>query len=102
MTMVITTAAESTDADLFDIVTAPVVVGAPDDRLGEVPWAFLVLRPSPDLPAGDLPADLQALCRDHLAPYKVPAGFEVIAELPRNEVGKVLARELLERIGVTS
>ena len=87
---------------LHPAVADAAVVGAPDDRLGEVPWAFLVLRPSPDLPAGDLPADLQALCRDHLAPYKVPAGFEVIAELPRNEVGKVLARELLERIGVTS
>jgi acyl-CoA synthetase (AMP-forming)/AMP-acid ligase II len=37
------------------------------------------------------------LCREHLAPYKVPARFEMIDELPRNEVGKVLGRELLER-----
>ena len=35
--------------------------------------------------------DLVALARDHLAPYKVPVRFEIIDELPRNEVGKVRA-----------
>ena len=83
------------------------VVGAPDDRLGEVPWAFVVRRDArpdggPDLapdigPA--LRAELEATCREHLAPYKVPAGFQAIAELPRNEVGKVLVRPLVELIG---
>ncbi len=43
--------------------------------------------------------ELEAMCREHLAPYKVPAGFEAIDELPRNEVGKVLARPLVEQIG---
>ena len=38
---------------------------------------------------------LAAFCREHLAPYKVPAGFEVLSALPRNEVGKVLTRELV-------
>ena len=32
--------------------------------------------------------------REHLAPYKVPAGWTQLPELPRNEVGKVLLREL--------
>jgi len=32
----------------------------------------------------------------------VPAGFQVIAELPRNEVGKVLARPLVDQIGARS
>ncbi len=68
------------------------VVGVPDDRLGEVPWAFVVAR-------GAVPGDdeLVALCREHLAPYKVPVGFEVIDELPRNEVGKVLKNRLVAR-----
>ncbi|HEY8526483.1 MAG TPA: class I adenylate-forming enzyme family protein [Acidimicrobiales bacterium] len=69
------------------------VVGVPDDRLGEVPWAFVVAD-------GDRPLDpaaLDALCRQHLAPYKVPVRFEPVAELPRNEVGKVLKGALAER-----
>ena len=64
------------------------VVGVPDDRLGEVPVAFLV---------GDRVDDdvLVAHCREHLVPYKVPAAFRWIDELPRSEVGKVLRRDLV-------
>jgi acyl-coenzyme A synthetase/AMP-(fatty) acid ligase len=63
------------------------VVGAPDDRLGEVPVAYLVGRPVDD-------GSLVALCREHLVPYKVPVAFHWIDELPRNEVGKVLRKDL--------
>jgi acyl-CoA synthetase (AMP-forming)/AMP-acid ligase II len=65
------------------------VVGVPDDRLGEVPWAFVVDR-------GDGCGDLEGLCREHLAPYKVPVRIVTVGELPRNEVGKVLGRALVE------
>ncbi|HEY3671877.1 MAG TPA: AMP-binding protein [Acidimicrobiia bacterium] len=67
------------------------VAGIPDDRLGEVPWAFVVPREGATL---DVDA-LETLCREHLAPYKVPARFETLDALPRNEVGKVLLRELV-------
>ena len=63
------------------------VVGAPDDRLGEVPVAFVVGSPVPD-------DELVALCRGHLVPYKIPVAFRWIDELPRNQAGKVLRREL--------
>jgi acyl-CoA synthetase (AMP-forming)/AMP-acid ligase II len=63
------------------------VVGAPDDRLGEVPIAFLVGRPVPD-------GELAALCREHLVAYKVPAAFHWTDALPRSEVGKVLRSAL--------
>jgi acyl-CoA synthetase (AMP-forming)/AMP-acid ligase II len=63
------------------------LVGLPDDRLGEIPVAFLVGRPVDD-------DELIALCREHLVPYKVPAAFRWIDALPRNEVGKVLRKEL--------
>ncbi|MBV9411398.1 MAG: long-chain fatty acid--CoA ligase [Acidimicrobiia bacterium] len=64
------------------------VVGIPDDRLGEVPVAFLV-------GTGEAAA-LESLCREHLVPYKVPADFVFVDSLPRSEVGKVLRRELIE------
>jgi acyl-CoA synthetase (AMP-forming)/AMP-acid ligase II len=67
------------------------VAGVPDDRLGEVPWAFVVPHEGTAVDAGAL-ADL---CREHLAPYKVPVRFEPLDALPRNEVGKVLLRELV-------
>lgn len=67
------------------------VVGMPDDRLGEVPVAFLVGRQGS---AGDL----DALCRANLTPYKVPVAFHWIDELPRNEVGKILRRHLRAEI----
>ncbi len=69
------------------------VAGVPDDRLGEVPWAFVVPREGATVDA----EVLAALCREHLAPYKVPVRFEAVADLPRNEVGKVLLRELVDR-----
>jgi acyl-CoA synthetase (AMP-forming)/AMP-acid ligase II len=67
------------------------VVGVPDARLGQVPWAFVVLTPGAAL---ELPA-LDELARTHLAPYKVPVAVRVVDRLPRNDVGKVLARDLV-------
>jgi long-chain acyl-CoA synthetase len=72
------------------------VVGLPDDRLGEVPWAFVVLDPA-NPPVESLAATLEAHCRADLAAYKVPVRFVILAELPRNDVGKVLRRELIDR-----
>jgi long-chain acyl-CoA synthetase len=66
------------------------VTGVADDRLGEVPWAFVV--PSPG--ASVRTDELRAWCRETLAPYKVPAGFTTVDDLPRNETGKVLRHEL--------
>jgi acyl-CoA synthetase (AMP-forming)/AMP-acid ligase II len=68
-----------------------VVVGVPDSRLGEVPVAFVTSR------GPWTPGELDALCRAHLAPYKVPVEYVSVDEVPRSEVGKPLRRELAAR-----
>jgi acyl-CoA synthetase (AMP-forming)/AMP-acid ligase II len=69
-----------------------VVVGVPDQRLGETIKAFLV-------PAGEAPAphELRAYARARLAGFKVPVAWEFLDDLPRNPNGKVLRRELTAR-----
>jgi acyl-CoA synthetase (AMP-forming)/AMP-acid ligase II len=69
------------------------VVGAPDDRLGEVGVAFVVPRPD----AKPEPEELIAWARDQMANYKVPRRVEIVQELPMNASGKVLKFELRER-----
>jgi acyl-CoA synthetase (AMP-forming)/AMP-acid ligase II len=65
------------------------VVGHPDDRLGQVPVAYIAVD-------GDVSdADLVAACRSQLAAYKVPVRFVRVEALPRSEIGKILRRELL-------
>ena len=66
------------------------VVGLPDNMRGEVVKAWVVLREDCAL----TPADLKLYCRDRLAPYKVPAKYEFVADLPKTQVGKVLRRVL--------
>ena len=66
------------------------VVGVPDERLGEVGKAFVVLRPG----TSTTEADLIAWSRANMANYKVPRSFALVADLPRNASGKVLKTEL--------
>jgi acyl-CoA synthetase (AMP-forming)/AMP-acid ligase II len=73
-------------------VSQVAVVGVPDERLGEVGYAFVVPRPGAD-PAA-LPSDLIAFAREQMANYKVPRYVEVVNGLPLNAMGKVLKTEL--------
>jgi fatty-acyl-CoA synthase len=66
------------------------VVGLPDARWGEVGKACVVLRPGGQ--AGE--AELFALLREHLAPYKVPKSITFLDALPLSGMGKILKREL--------
>jgi long-chain acyl-CoA synthetase len=69
------------------------VAGVPDTRLGEVPMAWVRAVPGKSVE----PAAVLAGLRGTLAGYKVPVALEVIDELPRNEIGKVLRRTLVEQ-----
>jgi fatty-acyl-CoA synthase len=66
------------------------VVGRSDERWGEVPVAFVVLRPGSTASAEDLTAH----CREQLARFKVPKDVSFLDALPRNPSGKVLKRDL--------
>ena len=69
------------------------VIGVPDEKWGERPKAFVVLRPGATADA----AALTAHVRGRLAGYKCPDRFEVVEELPRTSTGKVRKFELRER-----
>ena len=71
-------------------VSEVAVVGLPDDKWIEAVTAFVVLRPGHQLEE----AALQALVREHLAPYKRPKRVVFVDHLPRNTAGKLLKREL--------
>jgi acyl-CoA synthetase (AMP-forming)/AMP-acid ligase II len=73
-----------------EAVEAVAVIGIPDERLGEVGKAFVVLRPGRQIEA----AALLAWARANMANYKVPRAIEFRAELPKNAAGKVLRTEL--------
>ncbi len=73
-------------------VAESAVIGAPDDRLGEVGVAFIVPRDGFALST----SDVIDFCKERLANYKVPRQVRLVAELPRNASGKVLKRTLRE------
>ena len=70
------------------------VVGRPDDRWGEVPVAYVVVA----LGATTTPDELIEHCRGQLAKFKVPKQVVFVDALPRNPSGKVLKRELRDRM----
>lgn len=74
-----------------DILLAA-VVAAPHPKWGEVPCAFVEIKPGRSLDAGVL----DAFCRDHLAGFKRPKRF-VFGELPRTATGKIQKFILRER-----
>jgi fatty-acyl-CoA synthase len=72
------------------------VAGVPDDRLGEVGWAWIVAGDG-DGDGGDgggaRPSEAELLrhCRSHLAAFKVPRKITFLSadELPKTSTGKV-------------
>ncbi|MCS7011234.1 MAG: AMP-binding protein, partial [Anaerolineales bacterium] len=69
------------------------VAGIPDDYRGETVKAWIVLRPGETLTA----EEVQAWCRERLAPFKVPTHIEFREQLPKSTVGKILKRELIRQ-----
>lgn len=69
------------------------VVGVPDERLGEIPIAYVILNCG----AGATPADLVAWARTNMANYKAPRRIITLDAMPLNAAGKVQRFLLRER-----
>ena len=84
-------------------VAEATVVGVPDERLGEVPVAYVVTRPVVDASPA-LAETLRATVAGRLGPLKTLASVEFVTagDLPRNAMGKVLKRELRARLAAGS
>lgn len=69
-----------------------VVAGVPDEYLGEIVKAYIVLK------EGETATEQEIIefCRQNLAKYKVPRVVEFRKELPKTMVGKILRRVLVE------
>ena len=73
-----------------------IVVGLPDERWGQAVTAFVVPGDGVD------PSELATRIRDWakndsgLSPYKVPKRVEIVQEIPKSPVGKILRRKLIE------
>jgi fatty-acyl-CoA synthase len=61
------------------------VVGLPDERWGEAPHAFIVLKAG----ATVTPEELREFSRANLAHFKTPHSFTFVPELPKTATGKI-------------
>ena len=77
-----------------DDVMMSAVIGAPDERMGEVAMAFVVLKPGANLEQ----KPFIDWCRERMANYKVPRKVRFMESLPLNASGKVLKTELKKRV----
>ncbi|MGY0691949.1 long-chain-fatty-acid--CoA ligase [Virgibacillus sp. FSP13] len=69
------------------------VVGLPDREKGEIAKAYVVPKEGCSIDV----EELTGFCYKNLTPYKVPKEFEVLEKLPRNTVGKLLKRKLVDQ-----
>jgi len=74
------------------------VIGQPDDRLGEAPVAFIVLKPNYK-PLDNLTTEIHAFISDRVAPYKrLVGGIHYRKEIPKAASGKILRRVLKQEL----
>jgi acyl-CoA synthetase (AMP-forming)/AMP-acid ligase II len=75
-------------------IAACVVMGKTDERLGERVVAAVQLKPNTVATADQL----LELCAKNLARYKVPEQVVFVTDVPRNAMGKIVKREVAQRL----
>lgn len=68
------------------------VVGIPDQKMGEVGMAFIILREGESCS----PEEIIEFCKGKIANYKIPRHVEFVKEFPLSAIGKVLKYKLKE------
>jgi 2,3-dihydroxybenzoate-AMP ligase len=76
-------------------VKAVTLVAMPDEIFGEKACAFVIPKPGETLAFGELVAFLRG---KRIASFKLPERLEIVSEFPTSPAGKILKRELRERI----
>ncbi|WP_238433191.1 acyl-CoA synthetase [Micromonospora tarensis] len=79
----------------IDGVTSAAVIGVPDERWGEVPWAIVTVREGTSVDTDSVRAYLDG----KVARYKLPKNVVIVADLPRTASGKVRKADLRARFG---
>jgi acetyl-CoA synthetase len=69
------------------------VIGIPDETRGEIPKAFIVLRPGFE-GSEKLKKELQEFVKDKLAKHEYMRAVQFMQELPKTTTGKIIRREL--------
>ncbi len=72
------------------------VVGIPDETRGQIPKAFVVLKP--EYKGKITTDDIMSWTKQNLAAYKRPRSIELRDFLPKSAAGKILRRVLLEEL----
>jgi long-chain acyl-CoA synthetase len=78
----------------FAGVAETAVIGVPDPERGEIIQALVVPKPGANLTV----AALEHHCEEHLGKQKRPKKIEIVAELPKNFLGKIQRRKVRELI----
>jgi long-chain acyl-CoA synthetase len=76
-----------------EAVAEAAVIGVVSDRWGETPVGFVALNPAAEV----TPAALREFANARLGKTQRLAAVEILDQLPRSAIGKVLKRELRER-----
>ena len=69
------------------------VIGRPDEEWGELPHGFVSLHAGKSASSDEL----VAFCRERLSHYKCPRAVDILEDLPKNGLGKILKADLRSR-----